>query len=269
MRQYVYAILAGFVFGTAVFMILKRVPFKNNTVRLVTSMIVGVSVFTLVGLRPEGFAAGDTYSDSTVYSVGDVVTKDGVMYAMVDGVGAPGYPPPRPTNWRAITSPPKFSGQTYDSSVVYNVGDIVTGTDGVMYAMIDGIGAPGYPPPRPTNWRSIPSLPKHMFNSSKTAVSPYNPSTIYKVGDVVTGPDGIMYAMIDGIGAPGYPPPRPTNWRSITAAPTHNGSQYSDTIIYNVGDKVRGPDGMMYAMIDGIGAPGYPPPRPTNWKPIV
>jgi hypothetical protein len=264
MRQYVYAIIAGSIVGAAVFMILKRVPFKNNTVRLVTSVIVGVSVFTMVGLQPEGFTAENTYSDSITYSVGDIVTKDGVMYAMIDGIGAPGYPPPRPTNWRPITQPPMHMGEAYSNSITYTVGDVVAGPDGILYAMIDGIGAPGYPPPRPTNWRPIPVLPAH----SHSATSMYSPSKIYKVGDVVTGPDGMMYAMIDGIGAPGYPPPRPTNWRVITEPPTHHGEPYSDSVTYKVGDKVIGHDGILYAMIDGIGAPGYPPPRPTNWKPV-
>ena len=71
--------------------------------------------------------------------------------------------------------------------------------------------------------------------------------------------------MIDGIGVPGYPPPRPTNWKSIDQ--TLNIPDYDNNKIYKLGDKVRF-KGQVYIMIDGIGAPGYPPPRPTNWKPI-
>jgi hypothetical protein len=29
-----------------------------------------------------------------------MVRKDGVVYRMIDGIGAAGYPPPRPTNWQ-------------------------------------------------------------------------------------------------------------------------------------------------------------------------
>ena len=44
----------------------------------------------------------------------------------------------------------------------------------------------------------------------------YNNTIIYKLGDIITGPDGIVYRMIDGIGAAGFPPPRPTNWAVVT-----------------------------------------------------
>ena len=43
----------------------------------------------------------------------------------------------------------------YDNNKIYSLGDLVTGSDGIVYKMIDGIGAPGYPPPRPTNWQPI------------------------------------------------------------------------------------------------------------------
>jgi len=43
----------------------------------------------------------------------------------------------------------------YDNNKIYSLGDIITGSDGLTYKMIDGIGAPGYPPPRPTNWQEI------------------------------------------------------------------------------------------------------------------
>jgi hypothetical protein len=42
------------------------------------------------------------YDNNKVYKLGDMVTKDGKTYRMIDGIGAAGYPPPRPTNWREI-----------------------------------------------------------------------------------------------------------------------------------------------------------------------
>jgi hypothetical protein len=42
------------------------------------------------------------YDNGKVYKVGDVVTKDGQSYVMIDGIGAAGYPPPRPTNWKPV-----------------------------------------------------------------------------------------------------------------------------------------------------------------------
>jgi len=106
------------------------------------------------------------YDNGKRYEVGDVVTKDGQIYRMIDGIGAPGYPPPRPTNWQLIgatspvssplpPSPPSTSSASpYDNNRTYQLGEIVS-KDGKTYKMIDGIGAPGYPPPRPTNWREI------------------------------------------------------------------------------------------------------------------
>jgi hypothetical protein len=86
------------------------------------------------------------YDNNKIYNVNDAVTKDGQTYIMIDGIGAPGYPPPRPTNWRPL--------EVYDNNKIYQLGDVVT-KDGKNYRMIDGIGAPGYPPPRENNWRAI------------------------------------------------------------------------------------------------------------------
>lgn len=107
------------------------------------------------GALIEGFAnAPRQYDNGKVYTLGDVVTKDGIIYIMNDGIGAAGYPPPRPTNWRPLPSANLCSPLPYDNGKVYKVGDVVTsGKD--TYVMIDGIGAAGYPPPRPTNWTPL------------------------------------------------------------------------------------------------------------------
>ena len=48
----------------------------------------------------EGFyESAPNYDNNKVYQLGDMVTKDGVVYKMIDGIGDAGYPPPRPTNW--------------------------------------------------------------------------------------------------------------------------------------------------------------------------
>jgi hypothetical protein len=107
------------------------------------------------GALIEGFAnAPSQYDNGKVYKVGDVVTKDGIIYIMNDGIGAAGYPPPRPTNWRPLPSAGLCSPLPYDNGKVYKVGDVVT-NGGIKYVMIDGIGAAGYPPPRPTNWTPL------------------------------------------------------------------------------------------------------------------
>jgi hypothetical protein len=56
MRQYVYAIFWGALIGFLAYTGLKVVKFKTNTVRLVTAVIIGVSVFTMVGLQVERFS---------------------------------------------------------------------------------------------------------------------------------------------------------------------------------------------------------------------
>jgi hypothetical protein len=60
MRQYVYAIFWGALIGFLAYTGLKVVKFKTNTVRLVTAVIIGVSVFTMVGLQVERFGTNST-----------------------------------------------------------------------------------------------------------------------------------------------------------------------------------------------------------------
>ena len=90
-------------------------------------------------------------------------------------VGATGSAPDSIPVKVPIDQPPKTIGliaplrptvvyPPYDNGKIYNVGDIVL-LDGILYIMIDGIGAPGYPPPRPTNWKPIdPSEIKTLPN---------------------------------------------------------------------------------------------------------
>jgi len=102
---YVYSIIVGGLVGFALYTVLGSVRFKNNTVRLVVSVIFGISVFTMLTLQTEGFETIAAYDNGKVYRVGDKVTKDGQTYVMIDGIGAPGYPPPRPTNWAPVVAP--------------------------------------------------------------------------------------------------------------------------------------------------------------------
>jgi len=139
------------------------------------------------------------YDNEKIYKVGNLVMKDGVVYKMIDGIGAAGYPPPRPTNWEPYTAT-KSQGQMreYDNERIYKVGDIVM-KDGVVYKMIDGIGAAGYAPPRPTNWE--------VQTQSSSSSSESDKDKIYKLGDAVMK----VYKMMEGISAAGYPSPKSTN----------------------------------------------------------
>ena len=131
------------------------------------------------GALIEGFAnAPSQYDNGKVYKVGDVVTKDGIIYIMNDGIGAAGYPPPRPTNWRPLPSAGLCSPAPYDNGRVYKVGDVVT-NGGIKYVMIDGIGAAGYPPPRPTNWTPISADSNTaLCASAPTPVAPPPPAPV-------------------------------------------------------------------------------------------
>ena len=154
---------------------------KSDNKILILILIFGLILFFLfsgncpdVCKRMEVFTnSAPPYDNNKVYQLGDMVTKDGQTYKMIDGIGAAGYPPPRPTNWQPVGSsappppmasmapppPPPMASMAppappYDNNKVYKLGDMVT-KDGQTYKMIDGIGAAGYPPPRPTNWREI------------------------------------------------------------------------------------------------------------------
>ena len=94
------------------------------------------------------------YDNGKVYTLGDVVIHDDIIYIMKDGIGAAGYAPPRPNNWAPLPPVNLCTPVEYDNGKVYKVGDLVS-KDAVIYVMIDGIGAAGYSPPRPTNWTPV------------------------------------------------------------------------------------------------------------------
>jgi hypothetical protein len=175
------------------------------------------------------------YDNNRIYQIGDLVSKDGQTYKMIDGIGVAGYPPPRPTNWQPvdftasvpdlikytpinppppIVSPPIIVPPS--TSVINNScksGDnLVNGlcTTPCETGWVDnGITCTMSKPK--TTYTPVVSVP---VVSSTSSVPPYDDNKIYNIGDVVTK-DGQTYKMIDGIGAPGYPPPRPTNWLKI------------------------------------------------------
>ena len=213
------------------------------------------------------------YDNGKVYTLGDVVIHDDIIYIMKDGIGAAGYAPPRPNNWAPLPSANLCTPVEYDNGKVYKVGDLVS-KDAVIYVMIDGIGAAGYAPPRPTNWTpvSLDSIKTLCVAAAPAPVVPgksvvaYDNSKVYKLGDIVIH-DEIIYIMKDGIGAAGYAPPRPNNWAPLPPVNLCTPVEYDNGKVYKVGDLVS-KDAVIYVMIDGIGAAGYSPPRPTNWTPV-
>jgi hypothetical protein len=122
---------------------------------LLIAVLLVILIFYKNGFRNEAFSNPPSpYDNGKVYTVGDVIIHDGVIYIMKDGIGAAGYAPPRPTNWAPLPSANLCSPVEYNNGTVYKVGDVVS-NDKVIYVMIDGIGAAGYAPPRPTNWTPV------------------------------------------------------------------------------------------------------------------
>ena len=131
------------------------------------------------GALIEGFAnAPMQYDNGKIYKVGDVVTKDGVVYIMHVGIGTAGKPPPMPTNWRSLPSANLCSPLPYDNGKIYTAGDVITSV-GVTYVMIDGIGLAGYPPPRPNNWTPISADSNTALCGAAAAAAPTdNPNLV-------------------------------------------------------------------------------------------
>ena len=162
---------------------------------LIAIIVVGL-IFVLVrnidAFSPDVSNAIRMYDNSITYSPGAVVSFNGKMYEMVEGAGAPGYPPLRPGDklWQAL----------YDNNTTYQVGAVVR-YKGMMYQMVEGAGAPGYAPDRP---------------GDRLWAQAYSNSAVYRVGDKVTFKGG-MYRMVEGAGAAGYAPDRPGDrlWQKL------------------------------------------------------
>lgn len=157
----------------------------------------------------ENFETSFAYDNSRIYKLGEIVIHKNVAYKMIDQIGAagPDWAPPRKSNWLALI---------FDKTVVYKVGDIVTGLDLNTYKMIDAIGQAGesFGPPRPTNWSLISTV------KPLTDAPIYDNSKIYYLGEHVTGPDKKIYTMTGEAGQPGYAPPNKNLWVSVSDAVT-------------------------------------------------
>lgn len=132
------------------------------------------------------------YDNSVTYSPGAVISFNGKLFEMVDGAGAPGYPPSRPGDqlWKPL----------YDNNSTYKVGAVVR-YKGMTYQMIEEAGSSGYAPDRP---------------GDKLWAQAYSNSTIYRAGDRVAFKGG-MYKMLEAAGASGYAPDRPGDrlWQKL------------------------------------------------------
>jgi hypothetical protein len=190
-------------------------------------------------------AAGEIqdFDKVTIYNTGDLIRYEGKIYKLIVPFGSSGYNPsgypdhfvemiegPNGLQEVTTTSVPAGEIQDYDNFKAYSAGDLIryksevgdTAFEGKIYKMTVGIGAAGYAPPgHPDNFVEMIEGPNGLQEAPRTTTTAeppaYDDTVVYKLGDVIKGPDGKIYKMIDGIGLPGYPPPRPSNWELVTA----------------------------------------------------
>ena len=117
-------------------------------------MVEGAGAPGYAPLRPGDQLWKKMYDNTKVYKIGDqVYFTDGSVYVMVEGAGAPGYAPLRPGDqlWKKVVG----GTLPYDNNRVYQIGNMVSFSDGNTYVMVEGAGAPGYAPLRPGDrlWR--------------------------------------------------------------------------------------------------------------------
>jgi len=216
-------------------------------------ILIGVLLILLIYsqlfLRVDTFTniTAPAYTDKIVYKQDDIVMKDGQVFKMIEGVGAPGYAPPIDGNkfWRRLTPEEATkiiadkaaaaaaaaalvasdSKRLYDNSKIYDLNDVVLKPDGIYYKRLDeGLGSAGMSPPEWSGaWAKISTNEAEELRdpSPSPANGGFDQTRIYDVGDIVRR-RGIFYKMTERIGAPGmlFVPPMEGNkfWRIITAA---------------------------------------------------
>lgn len=213
---------------------------------ILISVLVIILIYSQLFLRVDTFvdATVPAYSDKIIYKAGDIVRKDGVPYKMIDGIGAPGYPPPRQGNWleisaqeaaqiaavnaaaaaEAATALATDSKRLYDNNKIYDINDVVLMPNGIYHKLREGQGRAGLSPiDYSTIWIKI--SPKEAEELRDANPSPANggfdQTRVYEVGEIIKR-YGFFYKMKEGIGAAGtqFGPPLDGNnfWMKITAA---------------------------------------------------
>lgn len=87
------------------------------------------------------------YNPLKIYNLGDIIIKNYKAYLMYNenGGSGSGFAPPRSVNYVSLD---------YQNDAVYQIGDIVNGSDGEIYILIDFIGQAGASFAPPSNkWK--------------------------------------------------------------------------------------------------------------------
>ena len=132
----------------------------------------------------EGQKWQDSYSGSTVYKKGDIVTYGGYTYIYIADEEASGQTPLDNATWDVITTGYNNTG-TYNHGTTYKTGDVVRyggnvyvakanfPTDSTVYYPTDTTGATN------TSWWDL------LVTGFDYQTGAYNSSTTYNIGDVV------------------------------------------------------------------------------------
>jgi hypothetical protein len=101
------------------------------------------------------------YDNARKYAENDVITFEGKIYKLKEGIGAAGYSPAtHPRYWTEVTSALASSPRAppaYENAITYYTNDIIT-FNGKVYRLREGIGAAGYSPAtHPQYWTEVRS----------------------------------------------------------------------------------------------------------------
>jgi len=146
-------------------------------------------------------------------------------------------------------------GVTFDSTINYKIGDVVSVGDKLYIALVASIGLD--PLTNPTAW-SLAS-----GTAEKGGVI-WDATTSYTTGDIVSSGGFAYISLTNNAGS--TPSSSPTDW-SIISTPERGGVVWSATNSYEVGDIVSEGGVPYLALTTSSGLP--PSTSPANWKELV
>ena len=157
-----------------------------------------------------------TYSDSTVYAVGDYVNVGSNLYfSLVNGNEDNAPATDDGSNWRLLpidTDTTPFRG-TYSDSTVYAVGDYVNVGSNLYFSLVNGNEDNAPATDDGSNWRLLP-----IDTDTTPFRGTYSDSTVYAVGDYVNVGIRIFFSLVNGNEDNDPATDDGTNWREVGRA---------------------------------------------------
>jgi hypothetical protein len=214
---------------------------------ILIGVLIILLIYSQIFLRVDSFTniTAPAYTDKIIYKEDDIVVKDGYIFKMTEGIGAPGYPPPIDGNkfWRKLTpeeatkiiadkaaaaaaaaaAVASDSKRLYSNTKIYElVNDVVIMPNGVYYKLRESPGRPDVSPiDYPVIWAKITAQEaEELRDANPTTVNGgFDQTRVYEVGEIVKR-YGFFYKMTEKVGSPGFVPPLEGNqfWKIISAA---------------------------------------------------